>query len=72
MTITSITLVQGGRGPDRIALNTTLPSPLVGEAFLTLDFTAPRGRGQDYIERNFPGVPVEVIGIPTHKYEFSK
>jgi hypothetical protein len=66
--ITSITIVV--QGLDFVYLRTDLP-PTVWpwNEPATLRLEAARGTGLDYCKKNFPGIPVEVVG-PTQGLDF--
>ena len=60
--IRKIVIIREYHGPDRCHIVTGMPSAIVGNLdVLTLDFIAARDTGISYVEKNFPGVPVEVI-----------
>jgi hypothetical protein len=69
----SVTIVQG-TGPDHVSIQTTFPSPCPNfdSHELCLDFQVAADGGPAYVAKHFPGLPVELIPRPTHKYEFSK
>ena len=62
--ITSIMVLTGGGGTDRITLRTNLPPSLwPWTEPLSLSAEVAHGAGEQYVWDNFPGVPVQVIDI---------
>jgi hypothetical protein len=62
ITVSRIMVIRTG-GTDKVALDTTLPSgvwPYEGVATVYLDLA--RGSAEDYLAKNFSGVPFEVVG----------
>lgn len=63
LNITGIVIVTG-RGQDSLSITSTLPDQL--------DLKLPAGSGRKYCARNFPGVPIEVVTMPTNDYKFGR
>ena len=64
--ITNITILTGRSGTDQVVLHTDLPSPYPAEVSdqpLTLDFNVAADKGLEYVQKNFPDVPTEVIDL---------
>lgn len=60
--ITSITIIRLRQGMDRVSLHTTLPDSSYADiGSLDMNFPCPRGSAEDYVKRNFPGVPFHII-----------
>ena len=61
--ITRITLITNPHRTDQIFLHTDLPSPYTfpNNDPTTLSLPATLGYGREYVEENFPGIPVEEI-----------
>lgn len=57
-------------GPDKVILHTDFPCPYVYEALpsqqpMIASFDCSGDTAQQYVEKNFPNIPVEVINIRT-------
>ena len=55
---------------DFVSMELELPSPMpeVTSDQLRVKFDVQKGKGQEYLEKNFPGVPVEVIDIRRERH----
>lgn len=73
MKLIEATVVQG-TGPDHVSIQTDLPSPCPNfdSHELCLDFQVEADKGPEYVLRNFPDVPLRIIGRPKPTYRFSK
>ena len=61
--ITKVIVLHYRDRADHIYLATDLPSPLTytDKAPVSLGFEATKDHGEDYVARNFPGIPVEIV-----------
>lgn len=52
-------------GTDKVSIKTDLPSGIVGEANLYINFDVRRGHGMLYLRQHFPSITdVELIDVP--------
>jgi hypothetical protein len=60
-------IVRLRHGCDNIYLKTTdLPEgtwPFESESTMSVQFMVARGDGEEYLEKHFPGIPVEVVAL---------
>jgi hypothetical protein len=64
--IKSAKIVRLRHATDKIYLNTNLPEgtwPFEAEGTADVVLAVARGDGEEYLERHFPGIPVEVIAL---------
>lgn len=61
--ITKITIVLNPYGTDLLSLQTDLPSttPAVSDEKCAMDIRCAKNTGEEYCQKNFPGIPIEKI-----------